>query len=911
LPFFNMRMYRNNYQTISKAVDKMNRGELKLEDILDDDELVMDVKSNPNSQLASFFSNEVIRKLIEYSTRMPESDDLKFGHKYPFNACEILCSESSFIMDRLFEMVKIEDDNTDSEHDTSERKESKASDRYRDDHSDDSSENSVEKVEKNLDSEIKIIDSENGEEASSDHVKVEEQNKTEPESVDELTHQVANLEIKEEANKEETTNSVDTENKVEGDITSNVQESNNESADEQGANEQQNNEPQIANENVNPNEENNANNDAETSNPEEGSNQNDDQNKNTANDNANHEEDLDLADNINEISQDEKHVPVKDETQELIIYEMLDYFYKFLESNDELNFVLSGYFSKIFNHLMNLRGSHVLKYLFYQRNDLISCFIKHMNRKAISECVYRILIAFTDDIKDATEHKVAIIDKILSEIENNDPEKVDNISDLLLECLTNRKFYYIFISNVKLLEKLHRSVVRNLDQSISKDLIKILAKINENILKDFGNAVTPVFAHDNNDNMFNFNNIEANMNIDDDSSLNYNTKSSNGFNIKNHLDAIFDILSESSLQIIADFTRTDNDSVITTTYDQKKRILGAKKLAEFEYLKTIIDILINGYASNLFIDKLNESVEKIIKTDLFKVAIENFIEFEFNNVYQKYFEQLMILTVNKYTPEELIKHVFVDCNFLNLLITNCENNLKFKFNSGKEINSGFFPVLCEIALHVSASENVYLKEITDKNERFKNFCKYFVEPIKNRFNQGLLYNIQATKIITNFDRLNSPLGDYDYAETHSKESDSHSNVPLNEIIKSCFNEFLNGKKEESKDATSINDRKDSSFNYDNDFNPIDFISKLESKEKESLDEGFIKDRQDYDDPIFEVRENIPKMDFNIKEENFNINENIYGMEDSTKEEEEQSDFYDNHYWKGLNVVDNEDFLKEL
>jgi hypothetical protein len=46
-------MCRNNFQLVNKAVEKMNRGELKLEDILDDDELVLDIKTNPNCQLAN------------------------------------------------------------------------------------------------------------------------------------------------------------------------------------------------------------------------------------------------------------------------------------------------------------------------------------------------------------------------------------------------------------------------------------------------------------------------------------------------------------------------------------------------------------------------------------------------------------------------------------------------------------------------------------------------------------------------------------------------------------------------------------------------------------------------------------------------------------------------------------------
>jgi hypothetical protein len=46
-------MYRTNYiHAFNKAVDKMNKGELTIEDILDDDDLVVDIKSNPNCQLA-------------------------------------------------------------------------------------------------------------------------------------------------------------------------------------------------------------------------------------------------------------------------------------------------------------------------------------------------------------------------------------------------------------------------------------------------------------------------------------------------------------------------------------------------------------------------------------------------------------------------------------------------------------------------------------------------------------------------------------------------------------------------------------------------------------------------------------------------------------------------------------------
>ncbi len=37
---------------------------------------------------------------------MPESDELNEGHKFPFNACEILQSENNFILDKIFESIE-------------------------------------------------------------------------------------------------------------------------------------------------------------------------------------------------------------------------------------------------------------------------------------------------------------------------------------------------------------------------------------------------------------------------------------------------------------------------------------------------------------------------------------------------------------------------------------------------------------------------------------------------------------------------------------------------------------------------------------------------------------------------------------------------------------------------------------
>ena len=82
LPFFNMRLNRNyNMAILQPFIDKMKRGELTLENILEEDEIIQDLKTNQNSQFIYFLSNEHIRKLIDYATKMPKSDDKNVGYK--------------------------------------------------------------------------------------------------------------------------------------------------------------------------------------------------------------------------------------------------------------------------------------------------------------------------------------------------------------------------------------------------------------------------------------------------------------------------------------------------------------------------------------------------------------------------------------------------------------------------------------------------------------------------------------------------------------------------------------------------------------------------------------------------------------------------------------------------------------
>ena len=90
----------NNYELYNQGIflqeflTKLKNNELTLENILEEDEIINDIKYNTESEFINFITDEKIKKLIDYSTKMPKSDEHNIGFKYPFNATEILSSEN-------------------------------------------------------------------------------------------------------------------------------------------------------------------------------------------------------------------------------------------------------------------------------------------------------------------------------------------------------------------------------------------------------------------------------------------------------------------------------------------------------------------------------------------------------------------------------------------------------------------------------------------------------------------------------------------------------------------------------------------------------------------------------------------------------------------------------------------------
>jgi hypothetical protein len=188
-----------------------------------------------------------------------------------------------------------------------------------------------------------------------------------------------------------------------------------------------------------------------------------------------------------------------------------------------------------------------------------------------------------------------------------DIESLYNVSEMIVECLKNKNFYFNFISERKIFNTINDLLIETNNSNskieysnnkgefpkankseIYKNLLKILNKLNENILKDFGtHLVTTILNDDTDINVFNFQsiNLDTGVNgmIDDD----LNNKKFEPAEIKAKLEKIYDILCNISYSIIEEYNNSENNEIdnkkILTTYDNQKRTLGTKRYFYLKY----------------------------------------------------------------------------------------------------------------------------------------------------------------------------------------------------------------------------------------------------------------------------------------------------------------------------------------
>lgn len=163
----------------------------------------------------------------------------------------------------------------------------------------------------------------------------------------------------------------------------------------------------------------------------------------------------------------------------------------------------------------------------------------------------------------------------------------------------------------------------------------------------------------------------------------------------------------------------------------------------------------------------------------------------------------MILITNKHSPEKLINHVLSQTRLIESILNKAIES-HFVFHSGKKIQSGYFVTSIEVASIINDSTNPFVIREKENIPKWKNFVSLYVEPIKERFKEGLLTPPQ-----NNDNGFGSNFVQFGM-ESDESSSDKHlqKKMPMKDFLKQVSNDYNNGKKQEVEKDTEVNNEED-------------------------------------------------------------------------------------------------------
>ena len=207
-----------------------------------------------------------------------------------------------------------------------------------------------------------------------------------------------------------------------------------------------------------------------------------------------------------------------------------------------------------------------MKYIFVVNPNAIPNMIKHVNRKSINECLLKILLSPNCEILN-NDLKTSLIVQILSKFNPINGEESINITEFFLELLLNKNTHNLVLKSEKILNILHFIVQENISNIfVSKDIMKILVKLNEVLLKELNGIATVVSTTSNYDSNY----LMSNFLIDEDTT-------------KNEIDLInnqiiFKTLHDTFIIVLEDFMKDGNHINVPNSFGHSAKVLGIKKL---------------------------------------------------------------------------------------------------------------------------------------------------------------------------------------------------------------------------------------------------------------------------------------------------------------------------------------------
>ena len=833
-----------------------------------------------------------INKMIDYCIKMPKEDEYETGHRYPYYSCELLCSTNGLNIDRLLDIYD-EDNNENNEEDLNRME--------------------TEKEEKILDTNEKIEEKENNNEKNNNIIKEnisdEGDSKQKNENVKNDKNENPREEIKEESEKKPQENDEKEEEKKE----------NNEEIQENENKDVENKTDKI-----------------------EEKEEKDNIKEEKSNENIDNNEKEEAKMEIEEI--DYKPEKLEEKLPNLsLVHSVLDHIFSFLDDKTSIeNTVLSGYFNRIVNYLIKTKTRLTLEYLLLYREKLITKLIANINNISISNIISNILNALTEEnTPEANEKYMIIVNsciEYISKIENNSEEDINSVEficDLLINhIIYNNKIKFSKIIDANIINNIEKIIIKfyeNYEQNSSKILclINLLTKMNKSILSNLSKKITTTKNPDDTKlemiNLINAIDKIANQYIsftskrNDFKELVYNSFLNNYVSYCNSMNNICLCIINNQI-IQRQNTNEKKETLMTPFSEQKLEKYKSSNIVELEYIISVFDIYVNLW--NLFLEDekksefIKEKIEQLIKTNFFKLMLEDYLKYKHNNFLSNIMVDLIkIVFDNIIAPKELMLNILQiesndsennKDNLISLLINDLIQNTKFIYSTSEnKANQLLFSSNVTILNYIFSCQNPDIIEILNKLEKEKFFYKHFISNINNIFSKKLFKTDSNDSEVDKINSLGIKLG-FGNILSQSNSNIEFSVESLNNTIEfylKLYDKYIKGEEYESL----FDERKK---RLEEIKKSIEYL-KLNRKQEEELEE-----EEDEDEDINEI--NLPKPVFYNSKLEQKINENeikdyITSDSDNIQEpEKEDKNYNDVNYWH-IEIKDQnmDDLLNDL
>ena len=601
----------------------------------------------------------------------------------------------------------------------------------------------------------------------------------------------------------------------------------------------------------------------------------------------------------------------EDDIKTVTIYDNIDHLFSFLKQSKETinNHVLVGYFYKILNHLMQSQSIKIVQYIFdYPKKkefNILDALVVNLNRKSMGSIVNKLLL-FADEGNELMEKKILLTKRILEELERcSEKDKYECICDVLASTISNKTFYIFFMSNPELVELLFSLLEKSNDNSKKLIcIINLLIRVNENVLKNLSSHCTKNVAQENPLDFMSLFNYENNYPMDEKQ---INSEEMDEIN-KNALLSLFNTLKKTEFKFLEDlgvYNDKDNQEFLTT-YQKKQRKIGMKKLAQIEFLRTILDIFVNSCNSQIHETEIEELIKILKNKNIFYYCHKLFFDFPFSNIYQTYYNQIIDIVVNQSSPESLIKYFFKysdekgEKNLVIDLMEHFFNNMKFGFN---ETNISFNPCFSyEITLlnKIRNSDNEIVKKLFIDDQNLKVFDEVIGEEINRIFNQKLLLADTLGANLGAEDEKPLPtFGKASFMQIIDEDTEIYKIYKEGGDYKTKLQEKIEREKAEKEkmEQEIVGEEEE---NKDEHIHPDD-----DEENEEGVEEIGVEREEEGEEGAAEEMEKEEQGKQKEKEEEEEDKKNL-----STEESEEEKKFNDVNFWN-LEIKPNDDILSSI